>query len=349
MDLEPEIYSTSLTARLAGLLARDTLKISEHKGHNIPYYNEEIQEFERRARSVNYRQEFETSGFNICFYDAGHIPGSASIYLEKDKKSLFYTGDINTIETELQKGADTELPESDILLIESTYFGKDHTPRKLLEERFIASIKETLDNGGRALIPAFSIGRTQEILLILKKHGLHAYVDGMGVDVYNIIKRSPEYVRNLDKLQTMFTSSNIVEPEKRRDIIREPSIIVTSAGMLNGGPVLYYIKEIYDDPKSKIHLTGYQAEDTNGRKAMESGYIEDRNDTIHLNCGIELFDFSAHCGDTQLKELVKKFCDNGTETVFPVHGDNTQGFAEWIKEETGVDSIAPGNGETVYV
>ncbi len=349
MDLGPEVYSTSLTARLAGLLARDTLKISENKGHNIPYCNEEIQEFERRAKPVNYRQEFETSGFKVCFYDAGHIPGSASIHLAKDKKSLFYTGDINTIETELQEGADTELSDSDILLIESTYFGKDHSPRKLLEERFIASIKETIDNGGKALIPAFSIGRTQEIMLILKKYGLHTYVDGMGVDVYNLMKRSPEYVRSFEKLQTMFTSSSIVEPEQRKEIIREPAIIVTSAGMLNGGPVMYYIREIYDDPKSKLHLTGYQAEGTNGRKAVESGYIEDRSDIIHLNCGVELYDFSAHCGDSQLKELVKKFCDKGTETVYPVHGDDTEGFAEWIKEEIGVDSIAPRNGETIYV
>jgi putative mRNA 3-end processing factor len=349
MDIEPEVYSTSLTSKLTGLLAKDTLKISEKKGHNIPYYNEEIQEFERRARSVNYRQEFESSGYNICFYDAGHIPGSASIFIERDKKSLFYTGDINTIATELQKGADTDLPKSDILLIESTYFGKDHTPRKLLEERFISSIKETIDNGGKAIVPAFSIGRTQEIMLILKKHGLHAYVDGMGVEVYNIIKKSPEFVRSIEKLQTMFTKSNIVEHQQRKKIIREPCIIVTSAGMLNGGPALYYISEIYADSKSKIHLTGYQAEETNGRKAIENGYIEDRNETIHLRCGIELYDFSAHSGDTQLKESVKKFCDNGTETVFPIHGDNTLGFAEWIKEEIGVDSIAPGNGEIIYI
>jgi putative mRNA 3-end processing factor len=132
-------------------------------------------------------------------------------------------------------------------------------------------------------------------------------------------------------------------------IIREPCIIVTSAGMLNGGPVLYYISEIYDDAKSKIHLTGYQAEGTNGRKAVESGYIEDRNRIIHLKCRHELYDFSAHCGDVQLKELVKKFCDNGTETVFPVHGDNTRGFADWINEETGVRSTAPVNGETIYI
>jgi putative mRNA 3-end processing factor len=348
MDLEPEIYSTSLTARLTGLLARDTLKIAGNKGHVIPYYDDEIQDFERRARPVNYRQKFESSGYTLCFYDAGHIPGSASIFLEKDGRSVFYTGDINTTQTELQKRADTDHPESDILLIESTYFGRDHTPRKILEDRFIASIKETLDIGGKALIPAFGIGRTQEIMLILKKHGLSAYVDGMGVEVYNLLKRSPECVRDIDELQTMFTRSSMVEPEKRRKIIKEPNIIVTSAGMLNGGPILYYIREVYNDPKSKIHLTGYQAEETNGRKAIESGYIENRKDIIHLNCRIELYDFSAHSGDAQLKELVRKFCDNGTEMVYPVHGDNTHGFSEWIKEEIGAESIAPKNGETLY-
>ena len=348
MDIKPEIYSTSMTYRLSALLARDTLKIAENKGHIIPYYNEEIQEFERSVRTVKYRQEFETSGFRACLYDAGHIPGSSSVYLEKDNQSLFYTGDINTIQTELLEGADTETPETDILLIESTYFGRDHTPRDILEERFIGSIKETVDIGGKAIIAAFSVGRTQEIMLLLRKHGLHAYVDGMGVDVFNLIKRSPEYVRDISKLEKAFTNLSIVKPEQRKEIIREPSIIVTSAGMLNGGPALYYIGQIYDDGKSKVHLTGYQMEGTNGRTALERGYIEDRNETIRLNCRLELYDFSAHCGDAQLKQIVKRFCDSGTEKVFPVHGDNTHGFANWIKEEISIESIAPVNGDTIY-
>jgi putative mRNA 3-end processing factor len=163
------------------------------------------------------------------------------------------------------------------------------------------------------------------------------------------MKRAPEYIRDIDRLNGVFTSSNIIETEQRKELIKEPCIIVTSAGMLNGGPVLYYINEIYDDAKSKIHLTGYQAEDTNGRRALESSYIEDRNRIIHLKCRLELYDFSAHCGDAHLKELVKKFCDNGTETVFPVHGDNTQGFAEWITEELGVESRAPINGDNIYI
>ncbi len=347
-DLEPEIYCTTLTAKLSALLARDTLKIAENKGHVIPYYTDEIQEFERKARAIEYRQEFVTSGYSACLYDAGHIPGSSSVYIEKDNQSLFYTGDINTLQTELQSGADAQHPESDILMIESTYFGKNHTPRKILEERFIDSIRETTDSGGKAVIPAFSIGRTQEMMLILKKHGLHAYVDGMGADVFDIIKRKPQCVRDINKLERAF-AGNIIKLQEREDIIKEPCIIVTSAGMLNGGPVLYYIREIHDDPKSKLHLTGYQAEDTNGRRALESGYIEDGRGTLRLNCRLEQYDFSAHCGDGELKEVVKRFADNGTETVITVHGENTVGFAEWITDELGVDSKAPANGDRVDV
>jgi len=349
MDLEPEIYCTDLTARLSALLARDTLKIAESKGHIIPYYTDEIQEFERKVRAIEYREEFETSGYVACLYDAGHIPGSSSAYIEKDKQSLFYTGDINTLATELQKGMDTRLPESDVLVIESTYFNKDHTPRKMLEERFVESVKETLDNGGIALVAAFSIGRTQEMMLILRKHGLHAYVDGMGVDVFNLVRRSPECVRDVDRLEKAFPASSIVNPEERKAIIQEPCIIVTSAGMLNGGPVLYYLREVHNDARSKLHLTGYQAEDTNGRKALESRYIVDGKETLRLNCGLEQFDFSAHCGHSELKEVVKRFADNGTETVITVHGEDTQGFAKWIKEELEVEAKAPAIGERVHV
>lgn len=349
MDLEPEIYCTGITARLSALLARDTLKIAQKKGHVIPYYTDEIQEFERKARAVEYRQEIATSGYSACLYDAGHIPGSSSIRIEKDKQGLFYTGDINTQQTELQSGADTAYPLCNTLIIESTYFGRNHTPRKELEERFIGSVKETVESGGKAVIPAFSIGRTQEIMLLLKKHGLHAYVDGMGVEVFDLMKRMPECVRDMNKLEKAFASSNIVKREDRNRIIGEPSIIVTSAGMLNGGPVLYYIGEIHDDPKSKIHLTGYQADDTNGRMALESGHIVDGRDTLRLNCRLGLYDFSAHCGDKELKEVVKKFADRGTETVITVHGDNTEGFAGWVKEGLGVNAIAPANGERVEV
>ncbi len=348
MDLEPEVYCTSITAKLSALLARDTLKIAGNKGHVIPYYADEIQEFERRVRAMEYREEFGTQGYSACLYDAGHIPGSSSVYIEKNNQGLFYTGDINTIATELQSGSDMEYPESKILVIESTYFGKNHTPRKLLEERFVESVRDTVEGGGRAIIAAFSIGRTQEMMLILKKHGFRAYVDGMGADVFDIIKRKPQSVRDMKRLEKAFEGS-IVNPENREALTREPCIIVTSAGMLNGGPVLYYLREIHDDPKSKLHLTGYQAEDTNGRRALERGYIEDGRDVLRLNCKIEQYDFSAHCGDKELKEVVKRFTDDGTENVFAMHGEDAEGFVRWISEELGVEAKAPAIGEMLDV
>ena len=349
MDMNPEIFSTFMTYKLSILLAKDTLKIAENKGHVIPYYTEELHEFERSAKTVDYREEFKTNGYSACLYDAGHIPGSASVYIEKDNQSLFYTGDINTTRTELLESADMDYPKSDILLIESTYFNREHTTRKELEVKFIESIRETLDMGGNAIVPVFGVGRTQEIMLLLHKHGIHAYVDGMGTKVFSLIKGSPDSVRDFYRLKTVFTNSNIVKPRMRRQIIKEPSVIVTSAGMLNGGPVLYYLSQMYDDPKSKIHLTGYQAEDTNGRKALENGYVELDDRIVKLKCRLELYDFSAHCGDSELKDVVRAFCDNGTQTVLPVHGDNTEEFANWISEEFGVRSVAPAIGETIYI
>lgn len=353
MDLKPEIYCTSPTAKLTALLARDTLKIAEKKNHDIPYDDGEILEFERRVRAKKYGQEFETNGYSVCFYDAGHIPGSSMVHLEKGNQSLFYTGDINSFSTELQKGAQTDLPQADALIIESTYFGKDHPLRGLVEKQFIESLKETIDNGGCAIVPAFGISRTQEIALVLKKYGLHAYVDGMGVDVYELMRKTPEFLQNPGKLDAAFESANIVKPKNRDKLIESPSIILTTAGMLNGGPVLRYLSQIYDDPNSKIHLTGYQVENTNGRKLLDDGFIilEDHGhpQIVKPLCGVEKFNFSAHSGDAQLKKLVKEFCDNGTEKVFPVHGDNTQGFANWIEEELGVEASAPVNGNTVYL
>lgn len=238
-------------------------------------------------------------------------------------------------------------------MLESTYFGEDHVPRKETEERFIESIHETLDIGGTALIPAFAIGRTQEILMLLDAYGIRAYVDGMGRDVYKILKKYPEYLRNPDLLDRAFERATQVKNHLRESVLGgEPAVIVTTAGMLNGGPVLYYLSRLYNDPGSKILLTGYQVEGTNGRLALEHRMIETRGgDILSLKPAIEQYDFSAHCGgDRELKQLVKDFCDKGTERVFVMHGgEKTEAFAEWISEEIGVEAYAPANGGGSFI
>ena len=347
MYQNPEVYMTPPTTEFTNLLGRDTLKIAQTTLSGVsPFDPEDLQKLSRRILRVNYGETFKTNGYRVCFYNAGHIPGASGIRLESEfGESLFYTGDFNLKETRLVPGA-AEFPEADTLVLESTYFGEDHIPRKETEERFIESILDTLDRGGIALIPAFAIGRTQEILMLLDAHGIRAYVDGMGRDVYKILQKYPEYLRNPELLDRAFGRAISVKDKQRDSILKKPSVIVTTAGMLNGGPALHYLSRLYKDPKSKIMLTGYQVEGTNGRLALKHGVIETEGDVLTLKPKIEQYDFSAHSGDGELKKLVKDFCKKGTERVFVMHGEKTEVFAQWISEEIGVNAYAPANGES---
>jgi len=345
MDMAPEVFMTPLTFDLAAMLARDTLKIADRKGEDAGFDSRDLSRFMQKTNTIDPDVEFGTHGYRAQFHDAGHIPGAASIYLEgKDSRSLFYTGDINTLDTRLVFGAG-DFPDADTLIIESTYFGKDHPPRKEMENAFIDSLMDTLNIGGNVIIPAFAIGRTQEILMLLESHGIRAYVDGMGVSAYKLMMKYPHYIRNPNQLKRAFKNATIVSGRKRDKVPLESSVIVTTAGMLNGGPVMYYLKKIFKDPKSKILITGYQVEGTNGRMALDNGVIENDGVIQQLGIKVEQYDFSAHCGDRELKSIVSEFCDRGTEHVFTMHGEDTESFAEWIREEIGVDAHAPELGE----
>lgn len=349
MDMEPDVFMTPPTFDLAHMLAKDTLKIAEREGEMPAYDSIELTKFAHNTKKIDTGIPFHTHGYDAQFFDAGHIPGAASIYLkDKNGMSLYYTGDINTSDTRLVSGA-ADFPDADILIAESTYYGDDHPPRREVEKAFIDSVTDTLDFGGTAIIPAFAIGRTQEILMLLDAHGIRAYVDGMGVQAYKIMSNHPDYIRNPTHLERAFDNATMVNGRKREGIRLESAAIVTTAGMLNGGPVLYYINRLHRDPKSKIILTGYQVEGTNGRMAMDTGNIENDGAIQHLKPKIEQYDFSAHSGDRELKEMVKDFCDRGTEQVFTMHGENCEGFADWIEEEIGVKSSAPLLGERFTV
>ncbi|MFP4654848.1 MAG: MBL fold metallo-hydrolase [Methanohalobium sp.] len=344
-----EIFMTPITADFTEMLAEDTLKIAEYSNLPPTYNIEDLKHFMHRTNKVDTGMEFTTNRYNVQLFDAGHIPGSSSVYIEtEERESILYTGDINTLDTRLLFGAD-KLPEADTLIIESTYFGENHTPRKKLESAFIESVKNTLDIGGNVIIPAFAIGRTQEILMLLDSYGINTHVDGMGLQAYSIMKKHPDYIRNIKHLKKAFRNASVVKGKKRDRLPRDSSVIVTTAGMLNGGPVLQYLDKTYKDPKSKVMLTGYQVEGTNGRSALESGFIENNGTTQKLQTEIEQYDFSAHCGDRELKQLVRNFCDRGTEKVITMHGDNSEGFARWIEDEIGVEAHAPDNGDQYII
>ena len=344
MDYDPKVYMTPPTAELTHILLKDSMKLMEIP----PYSKREFRQFESNTVDVEYNEPFIINGWEITFFDAGHIPGSASIHLSKDV-DILYSGDIKLEETKLLEKADTNYPETDIAIVESTYFGVEHPNRKELEKAFVEAIIDTLDIGGHAIIPAFAVGRTQEVLMILEKYGITPYVDGMGKEVGKILEKYPEYVRNAKSLRKALRKAIPVQWRKREDVLEDPSVIVTTAGMLNGGPALFYISRLYNDEKSRILLTGYQVEGTNGELALERGIINLGNKTVQLKMKVEQYDFSAHADDRQLKEYVREVVDRGAEIIFAVHGENTEEFASWIRNEIGVEAYAPKNGEVFVI
>ena len=344
MDYDPKVYMTPPSAELTHILLKDSMKLMEIP----PYSKREFRQFESNTVDVEYNEPFIINGWEITFFDAGHIPGSASIHLSKDV-DILYSGDIKLEETKLLEKADTNYPETDIAIVESTYFGVEHPNRKELEKAFVEAVIDTLDIGGHAIIPAFAVGRTQEVLMILEKYGITPYVDGMGKEVGKILEKYPEYVRNAKSLRKALRKAIPVQWRKREDVLEEPSVFVTTAGMLNGGPALFYISRLYNDEKSRILLTGYQVEGTNGELALERGIINLGNKTVQLKMKVEQYDFSAHADDRQLKEYVREVVDRGAEIIFAVHGENTEEFASWIRNEIGVEAYAPKNGEVFVI
>ena len=343
VDYDPRIYMTPPTLDISDIILKDSMKVMR----NPPYTPRQFRQFESNVVEVDYEEPFYVDGWEVTLFNAGHIPGSASIHMSKNV-NILYTGDIKLEETRLLEPAYTDFPETDILIVESTYFGVEHPNRKELERAFVESILETLDNKGHVIIPAFAVGRTQEVLMILEDYGITPYVDGMGRDVCSIIERYPDYIKSVKALRRAIKNAIPVERGRREDLLREPCVIVTTAGMLNGGPALFYISRLYNDEKSKILLTGYQVEGTNGYMALNNGIIDLGNRIVKLRMKVEQYDFSAHADDRQLKEFVKKVVDRGAEVVFTVHGEDCEGFANWIRKELGVEAHAPKNGD-IYV
>jgi len=326
------------TLELTELLLKDFLKVNRRKHEKVPFGDKEIRKFSRNFVVVNYDEEFAFGDSVIKFYDAGHIPGSCMIELNFDGKKLLYTGDFKLTPTYLHKGA--EVHESDILIIESTYANREHPPRREVEKRLKEEIQETISKGGNVLMPTFAVGRAQEMLFVLDSLGFSdiVYLDGMAKDATQIVLNSKKFISDADSLLRILQKINFVEERRdRREALKKPSIILTTAGMLNGGPALDYIPKL--NQNSKIIFTGYQVEGTNGRQLLETGTITLDGKKFKVPQKALYLDFSAHAGRSELFEFVEK---SKAEKIFVVHGDSK--IAIDFKDELlmlGYNALAP--------
>ncbi|GAG97168.1 unnamed protein product, partial [marine sediment metagenome] len=245
--------------------------------------------------------------FFITFINAGHIPGSVSILLEVDHKTILYSGDINTQISNLIHSANyMDIPEIDTLIIESTYALRKHPPREQLEKEFIEKIMNVIDNGGTVLIPAFGVARSQEALLILEKYDYKGkiFIDGLARKISKLYLDHPDFIKNIKSFRNALNKAQFVtRPKTRANIKKSNGVIISPSGMLKGGAAIEYIRSILGDPLSAIYLVGYQVEGTPGRNLLDEGIFELKESRknkpnfdlrIVAQCDYDYFDFSSH-------------------------------------------------------
>ncbi len=349
-DMFIPTFGTLPTLDLSELLLEDSLQIAR-KEHLQPHFHKrQIKTMQNRYVPLAYGATATFKNFDVTMTDAGHICGSAITLIERkgaaDNKRIVYTGDFKSLPQYLHKGA--KPVKADVLVMESTYALREHPPRETVIKELVEQIKIVIDNGGNAVVPSFAVGRAQELLIMMYKNGLidKTYVDGMARAATKIVLRHKGFVDNYDWLKAAATRATFVETQADRvDALKSPSVIITTAGMLNGGPVVDYITKL--NQSSGIFISGFQVEGTNGRTLLDKGTIkvDGKERKVHLKASH--WDLSAHAGRNELYDYVK---DCGARTVICVHGDHdaSSSLAEGLKLE-GYDAYAPKVGETIKI
>ncbi|ABP51279.1 MAG: MBL fold metallo-hydrolase [Pyrobaculum sp.] len=335
------LYSTPLTMELSDLMYTDAIKLS---GYYLPYTLEEVKETMSSAIPLTYGEPVDVgNGISLTAYNAGHIPGSALAVIEVEGRVVVFTGDFNTVDTNLLRGADVyNLPKNpDVVIMEATYASANHPPRDKLEKEFVQSVKEVLEGGGSVLIPSFALGRAQEILLTLVKHGVEypIYVDGLARQINQIVGRYPHLLKDPSLYKkALDVSIEVPNTYVRKGAAEEPSVIIAPAGMIKGGAALFYFKKMAGNRKNGVFLPSFQAPNTPGFQILSKGYAIVDGAVIKVEARLEWFDFSAHAGRGELEAFIKRF---SPETkIILVHTDPATA-APLVKKlaEDGYDNI----------
>jgi putative mRNA 3-end processing factor len=347
-DKKP-LYTNRLNLELTQVLIQDFIHLS---GYYLPFEYLELDAMMHNNRHLDFGVEEAIGNMKIKLFDAGHTPGSAQVLVEADGKKILYTGDYNMEDSKLLKGATMDYGDLDAVVTESTYASEDHTPRPELERGFVEAATEVVERGGTVLVPAFGVGRAQEIACVLAaNHFEHPVVlDGMAREASRIMMNYKEFLRDPRLFMNAIHSLEWVDGWRdRRRAAKDPGVIISPAGMLKGGPSQFYISKIGKKANNAIFLVSYQIPGTPGKQLLDKGITTIDGKVSKVKAQYRHFDFSSHCGASQLKEGLRRL--GGKPKVFAVHGaeGNCELLANWAKTELGLDAVAPRTGEIYEV
>jgi metallo-beta-lactamase family protein len=382
------IYSTFATCDLCLVMLKDSAYIQEKDAEYLnkrkkrqglppiePLYNtNDVDRSLSLFRGIGYRKGFYvTADVKLTFFDAGHILGSAlSLFdISENGKNirLAYIVDLGRKNLPILK--DPEMIEDiDFMIIESTYGNRLHDDLKGTDEKLAKIVNDAISKGGKIIIPAFSLGRTQDIVYSLNRlqdaekiPRIKVFVDSpLSVNVTEIFKLHPEcFDKETNQIiashENPFGLKDIryitdVEESKKLNYIEEPCIIISASGMCESGRILHHLKNNIEDPKNTILVVGFMAKDTLGRKIVEwRERIKIFGEEYELGATVEIVDaFSAHADRDELLEYVNH-TKNSLKGVFVVHGEEeqSQALADGIKDLGIQDVMVPDLGQEVTI
>lgn len=367
---EVPLITTPPTLSLMRILLGDALRIMEgrwEKEREIPLYPAEaVAGMLARVRTVEAGEEIPLCGgrWTATFTPSGHILGSCSIHLDTPEGAVFFTGDYSLDPQRTVEPMRVPPVRPDVVITESTYGNRMHAHRRSEERRLAETVAAVIARGGKVLIPAFALGRAQEAILILldaQRRGeipqFPIHVDGMVKSVCAAYAAHPEFLaRSLRRLvervgNPFFPQGECavaVRPADRQKVLDgPPCAVIASSGMLTGGPSAFYAAALAAGPENAILITGYQDEESPGRRLLD--LTEGRTRRLVLagqeaavNCRVERYSLSAHADSGQMAGVVGRL---SPRDAILVHGDPAAraGLAAALPRSARVH--LPANGE----
>ncbi|MFB6217535.1 MAG: MBL fold metallo-hydrolase RNA specificity domain-containing protein, partial [Candidatus Aenigmatarchaeota archaeon] len=307
-----------------------------------------------------------TPDMRLTLKNSGHIIGSSLVHLHVGEglHNILYTGDYNYDQSEMLRPADTNFRRVETMITESTYGGRDdkQQPREEAQKKFLSKMKQTLSKGGKVIVPVFAVGRSQEILGMLADEldrdyfDYPVYMDGMINDANALHTAYPEFLSKKVQNKIMkegdspFLKENlkaIGSHSERKEVYDSgPCVILTTSGMVTGGPVMSYLKKLAPEEKNAMIFVGYQAEGTLGRKIQGGrSQVEIDGERVDINLDTHTVSgFSAHSDRQQIINFTRNL-RSSPNRVLVNHGEEKKCFqlASTLHKSLHIDTSAPMN------
>ncbi|MHB8627007.1 MAG: MBL fold metallo-hydrolase RNA specificity domain-containing protein [Aggregatilineales bacterium] len=368
------VLATQPSLDLIRILQADALRImsarNEQEGELPRFDSIAVERLLSVCQPVAFWQPVQLGeGVRVTYHPAGHIIGAASLVLESEEGTLVLSGDLSLTPQRTVTAAQPPRLSADALVLESTYGGKLHANRQAEEVRLIETLRQIIERGGKALIPAFALGRAQEVIQILLAYrdrlDAPVYVDGMVRSVcaaYQAFAEllPPATVSAAGEADLFFRQNvqAITSKGQRDEVAHNASacVIVASSGMLTGGPSAYFALELANNPNNAILLTGYQDEESPGRaiqkliqerQAGQEAPLKIGAKRVTARCTLETYSLSAHADEAELVSLAEAF---GAEQVWLVHGEPAarQSLSNRLRER-GKRVVLPLSGQSYEI